>query len=66
MMTEDPRDALMLGRTIKTTGITVLRAEPSKGRLVGLPYPRVGSELRCTNWGELGMVVVRKLGKWRT
>jgi hypothetical protein len=25
----DPRDALMLGRTIKTTGITVLRADPS-------------------------------------
>ena len=28
----DPQDALMLGRTIKTTGITVLRAEPSKGK----------------------------------
>ena len=29
---QDPRDALMLGRTIKTTGITVLRAEPSRGK----------------------------------
>jgi ribonuclease HI len=28
----DPRDALMIGRTIKTTGITVLRADPSKGK----------------------------------
>ncbi len=28
----DPHDALMLGRTIKTTKITVLRAEPSKGQ----------------------------------
>jgi hypothetical protein len=29
MMTDqDPRDALMLGRTIKTTGINVLRADP--------------------------------------
>ena len=27
----DPRDALMLGRTIKTTGITVLRKDSSKG-----------------------------------
>ena len=33
MMTDqDPRDALMLGRTIRTTGITVLRAEPSRGK----------------------------------
>ena len=30
---QDPRDALMLlGKTNKTTGITVLRAEPSKGK----------------------------------
>jgi hypothetical protein len=29
MMTDDPRDALMSGRTIKTTGITALRADPS-------------------------------------
>jgi hypothetical protein len=28
----DPRDALMLGRTIKTTGITVLRADLAKGK----------------------------------
>ena len=28
----DSRDALMLGRTIKTTGVTVLRAEPSRGK----------------------------------
>lgn len=28
---QDPCDKLMLGRTIKTTGITVLRADPSKG-----------------------------------
>jgi len=27
----DPRDTLTLGRTIKTTGITLLRADPSKG-----------------------------------
>jgi ribonuclease HI len=31
-MRQDPRDALMLGRNIKSTGITVLRGEPSKGR----------------------------------
>jgi ribonuclease HI len=30
-MWQDPRDKLMLGRTIKTTGITMLRADPSKG-----------------------------------
>jgi ribonuclease HI len=28
---QDPRDALMIGRTIKTTRITVLRADPSSG-----------------------------------
>jgi ribonuclease HI len=28
----DPRDKSMLGRTIRTTGITVLRADPSKGK----------------------------------
>ncbi|MGA2609034.1 MAG: ribonuclease HI family protein [Terriglobia bacterium] len=28
----DHRDALMLGRTIKTTGITVLRGDPTKGK----------------------------------
>src|ERR1019366_2134758 len=28
----DPSDNPMLGRTIKTTGITVLRADPSKGK----------------------------------
>jgi ribonuclease HI len=31
-MRQDPRDALMLGRNIKSTGITVLRGEPSKGK----------------------------------
>jgi ribonuclease HI len=31
-MPVDARDALMLGRTIKSTGITVLRAEPSNGQ----------------------------------
>jgi ribonuclease HI len=30
-MRQDPRDALMIGRTIKSTGITVLRADPSRG-----------------------------------
>jgi ribonuclease HI len=30
-MRQDPRDALMIGRTIKSTRITVLRGEPSKG-----------------------------------
>ncbi len=29
---QDPRDELMLGRTIKTTGITVLRGDPSKAK----------------------------------
>jgi len=28
---QDPRDSSMIGRTIKTTGITVLRADPSRG-----------------------------------
>jgi ribonuclease HI len=28
---QDPRDALMIGRTIKSTRITVLRADPSRG-----------------------------------
>jgi len=28
---QDPRDVLMLGRTVKTTGITVLRAAPKGG-----------------------------------
>jgi len=32
MTMTDPRDALMIGRTIKTTRITVLRAEPCKGK----------------------------------
>jgi hypothetical protein len=29
---QDRRDALMIGRTIKSTGITVLRGEPSNGK----------------------------------
>jgi ribonuclease HI len=32
MTMSDPRDASMIGRKIKTTGITMLRAEPSKGK----------------------------------
>ncbi len=51
MMTEDPRDALMLGRTIKTTGITVLRAEPSKGRDWWDCRCPCGSEFVAHGWG---------------
>jgi hypothetical protein len=48
---QDPRDALMIGRTIKSTGITVLRGEPSKGKgLVGLQMP-VWSRVRRPRMG---------------
>jgi hypothetical protein len=47
----DPRDALMLGRTIKTTGITVLRAEPSKGSDWWLCRCRCGREFVAHGWG---------------
>ena len=35
MAVQDPRDELMLGRAIKTTGMTVLRGDPSKGKTGG-------------------------------
>jgi len=50
MMTDDPRDALMLGRTIKTTGITVLRADP-KGKDWWVCKCRCGKEFVAHGWG---------------
>ena len=46
----DPRDALMLGRTIRTTGITVLRAEASKGRDWWVCRCRCGREFVAHGW----------------
>jgi ribonuclease HI len=46
----DPRDALMLGRTIKTTGITVLRAAP-KGRDRWVCKCPCGGEFIAHGWG---------------
>jgi ribonuclease HI len=51
MNMDDPRDALMLGRTIKTTGITVLRAEPSKGKDWGVCRCPCGREFVAHGWG---------------
>jgi ribonuclease HI len=48
--TNDPRDALMLGRTIKTTRITVLRAEPSKGQDWWLCRCSCGREFVAHGW----------------
>jgi ribonuclease HI len=47
---QDPRDALMLGRTIKTTGITVLRAEPSRGNDWWVCRCRCGREFVAHGW----------------
>jgi hypothetical protein len=46
----DPRDALMIGRTIKTTGITVLRAEPAKGKDWWLCRCPCGREFVAHGW----------------
>ena len=40
MMTDDPRDVLMLGRTIKTTGITVLLTD---NQLWGIVVPLIAN-----------------------
>lgn len=50
MMTDDPRDALMIGRNIKTTGITVLRAEPLKGKDWWVCRCSCGSEFIAHGW----------------
>ena len=47
----DPRDALMIGRRIKTTGITVLRAEPSKGEDWWVCRCPCGREFVAHGWG---------------
>jgi len=48
---QDPRDALMLGRTIKSTGITVLRGEPSKGKDWWVCRCPCGREFVAHGWG---------------
>jgi hypothetical protein len=47
---QDPRGALMLGRTIKTTGITVLRAAP-KGKDWWVCKCPCGREFVAHGWG---------------
>jgi len=47
----DPRDKLMLGRTVKTTGITVLRGAPSKGKDWWVCRCRCGREFVAHGWG---------------
>ena len=47
----DARDALMIGRTIKTTGITVLRADPSKGSDWWVCRCSCGREFLTHGWG---------------
>ena len=47
----DPRDSLMIGRTIKTTGITVLRADPAKGSDWWLCRCPCGREFVAHGWG---------------
>lgn len=51
MIMTDPRDVLMIGRTIKTTGITVLRAEPSKGKDWWVCRCACGREFMAHGWG---------------
>ncbi len=46
-----PRDVLMIGRRIKTTGITVLRAEPSKGEDWWVCRCPCGREFVAHGWG---------------
>jgi ribonuclease HI len=50
MNMNDPRDALMIGRTIKTTRITVLRAESSKGQDWWLCRCPCGREFEAHGW----------------
>jgi ribonuclease HI len=51
MAMSDPRDALMTGRTIKTTGITVLRAEASRGNDWWVCRCPCGREFVAHGWG---------------
>jgi ribonuclease HI len=51
MTMSDPRDVLMIGRTIKTTGITVLRADPSKGQDWWVCRCPRGREFVAHGWG---------------
>ena len=51
MNMNDPRDALMIGRSIKTTRITVLRAEPSKGKDWWVCRCPCGREFVAHGWG---------------
>ena len=48
---QDPRDSSMIGRTIKTTGITVLRADPSRGSDWWLCRCWCGREFVAHGWG---------------
>ncbi len=48
---QDQRDTLMLGRTIKSTGMTVLRAEPSKGKDWWVCRCPCGSDFVAHGWG---------------
>jgi ribonuclease HI len=48
---QDPRDALMIGRTIKTTRITVLSADPSRGADWWLCRCSCGREFVAHGWG---------------
>ncbi len=48
---QDPRDALSLGRTIKTTGITFLKPQPDKGPDWWVCRCRCGSEFVAHGWG---------------
>jgi ribonuclease HI len=48
---KDPRDALMIGRTIKTTRITVLRADPSRGADWWLCRCSCSREFVAHGWG---------------
>jgi ribonuclease HI len=51
MTMNDPRDASMIGRTIKTTGITLLRAELSKGNDWWVCRCPCGREFVAHGWG---------------
>jgi hypothetical protein len=51
MAVQDPRDELMLGRAIKTTGMTVLRGDPSKGKDWWVCKCRCGREFVAHGWG---------------
>jgi hypothetical protein len=48
---KDSRNLSMLGRTIKTTGITVLRAEPAKGEDWWVCKCPCGGEFVAHGWG---------------